>query len=161
MVNLEETMDEENYDQLPQQSDATYTWEPRDRRNNKVYEWKTRFTVTGRRGRQDILGSKPGSTDTADQASTIQDLFDCYITPDMINDIVRFTNVKIEEYRQSHPNMLGNDKYMHMNVTTPMEVKALFGLMYVRGAIGQNLLSLQKVFNQKSSCNYFVATMVY
>ena len=160
MNNLDETMDGNNYNPLPPQDAKTFTWGPsrNDRNNNKSYEWNTVFAVQGRRGRQDVIRTEPGPSRNAIRTTSVDELFSCFITQEMINNVTTHTNNKIRLYQESNP-QVQQAKYTYVHDTMPGEVRALFGLMYLRGVLRQNFQDIPKVFHHKSNCGHFAATM--
>ena len=62
LKDLEDTMDETNYDRLPPQEPKTFLWKAKDPRKNKDYKWETVFNVEGRTGRENVILNRPGPT---------------------------------------------------------------------------------------------------
>ena len=147
--NLNEVMDESNYDPLPQQADATYTWNPSANDDeSKPYTWTTNFFRQGRVPRNNLIGNHPGPSREGKQCTAVKQLFDRFITAEMINRIVRFMNQKIAKIVAEHPHWQRSRKYTstYTKPTDAVEIPALFGLMYTRAVTRQNLVSVKQLF---------------
>ena len=78
----------------------------------------------------------------------------------MITNITECTNKKIDVFRDKYGEKLeADDKITHIKPTTPNEIWAFLGLMYMRGAMKLNLRNIHDVFYHKSSNDSFRATM--
>ena len=51
LPNLEETMNQDNYDRLPPQRKQTFLWKAKDKRKHKDYKWDTVYNTEGRLAR--------------------------------------------------------------------------------------------------------------
>ena len=60
LPNLEETMNEDNYDRLAPQQKQTFLWKAIDKRKQKDYKWDTVYNTEGRLAREQILPNRPG-----------------------------------------------------------------------------------------------------
>ena len=69
----------------------------------------------------------------------------------MINDITDLTNAKIQLFTEQNPTWNDSDKYSYVKPTTSKEIRALHGLMFIRGVMKQNLRNIRKVYFHKSS----------
>ena len=79
----------------------------------------------------------------------------------MINEIVTNTNNSILDFREHFRDILaGNDKYSYCAITDSIEIKAFFGLLYIRAASKVNMLSTKTIWCNASSNNSFAATML-
>ena len=54
LPNLEETMNEDNYDRLPPQRKQTFLWKDKDKQNHKDYKWHTVYNTE----REDLQANK-------------------------------------------------------------------------------------------------------
>ena len=64
-------------------------------------------------------------------ADTPEQVFDLFITGEMIDNIVQKTNAIITDYLNKHPRLQHSNKYTQFKHTTPLEIRALFGLIYI------------------------------
>ena len=159
LKDLEDTMDETNYDRLPPQEPKTFLWKAKDPRKNKDYKWETVFNVEGRTGRENVIPNRPGPRVRARQAESLTDLFSGYITEEMVILVRDCTNAKISKIKETKPEISESDKHTYLKETTNEEIRAFFGLLFIRGALKQNLRSTNKLFHHKSSNSCFKATM--
>ena len=156
--NFEETLDENNYDQLPPQDEQTFIYTSRDKKT--VYDWKTVYNIAGRIGNENIIRNKPGPTPLACRADTPEKMFDLFFTDRMIVSIVTHTNRKINDFVDAHPSIQDSNKYPYCkNETTVTEIRALFGLIYIRGALHQGFVNHDDLFHHASSNKSYTATM--
>lgn len=77
----------------------------------------------------------------------------------MILDVSNFTNTKINKILDEHPRWRESGKYPYVKETTPDEVRAFFGLMYIRAVLRQNFLSVKRVYQHQYSNPLFKVTM--
>ena len=69
--------------------------------------------------------------------------FDDYIITVIVNE----TNNNIRRFRGSKTyEFLNDDKNCHLHETDEIEIRALFGLMYLRGALGQTKHDVRHLF---------------
>ena len=54
LPNLEETINEDNYNRLPPQQKQTFLWKAKDKRKHKDYKWDTVYNTEGRLAREQI-----------------------------------------------------------------------------------------------------------
>ena len=157
LKDLDATMDKQNYDLLPPQPDEIHTYTPKSK--GKSYTWKKQFAVTGRRGRENMIHNHPGPSRLTAGADTPLKLFDLFFTVEMLTLIVRYTNTKIQEFINAHPNVRESSKYSHCKETDIIEIRALIGLIYLRGALHLTFLHVKRLFQQRSSNTIFMTTM--
>ena len=149
--NLDAVMDEINYDSLPEQQKETYVWKSKDKNNPVSYEWTTDFSTQGRAPHRNIYRNRPGPSVAACRCTTLKELFDAYIDDYMIADVVTSTNAKIAKIRQEHPSAGTSNKYPYLKDVIPEEIHALFGMMYTRAVLKQNLLSVTRLYQHQHS----------
>ena len=58
LPDLNAALDENNYDSLPEQEDVTCSYISTDK--TVKYQWKWKYELVGRRGRENIIYNKPG-----------------------------------------------------------------------------------------------------
>ena len=79
---------------------------------------------------------------------------DAYIDDYMIADFVTYTNAKIAKIRQEHLSAGTSNKYPYLKDlkdVIPEEIHALFGMMYTRAVLKQNLLSVTRLYQHQHS----------
>ena len=78
----------------------------------------------------------------------------------MINEILTNTNNSILDFCERFgDNLAGNDKYSYCAITDSIEIKAFFGLLYIRAPLKVNMLSTKTIWYHESSNDLFAATM--
>ena len=78
----------------------------------------------------------------------------------MINETVTNINNSFSDFHQCfHDILAGNDKYSYCAVTDSIEIKALFGILYIHPALKVNMLSTKTIWYHESSNDLFAATM--
>lgn len=156
--NLDEVLDESKYDSLPEQPNETYTWKSRDKNDPESYTWTTNFNSAGRPPRRNHMENVPGPTPYAKRCKSLRELFDAFITDDMISDVVEYTNQKVTAILQDHPEWQSS-KYPYIKVTDSEEIHAFFGHMYIRAVLRQNLLSVKRLYQHRHSNPIFKAIL--
>ena len=69
------------------------------------------------------------------------------------------TNAKIQLFTEQNPTWSDSDKYSSVKPTTSEEIRALLGLMSIRGVMKENLRNIHKAYFCKSSNPIYKATM--
>ena len=157
--NIENVMDPKNYQSLPDKQDETFVWKAQDKNDPTTCKWETKVNRQQRVASSNVLRNQPGPTRIAKQCTSLRELFDLYITDEMIRDVSEYTNVKINNILVEHPQWTDSCKYPHIKETTPDEIRSFFGLMYIRAVLHQNLLSIKRVYQHQYSNPLFRATM--
>ena len=103
LPNLEETMNEDNYDILPSQWKQKFLWKTKDKQKHKDYKSDTVDNTEGRLAREQIIPNWPGPSRKSRKAKSIEELFGEFITNKMINDITDLKNAKIELFTEQNP----------------------------------------------------------
>ena len=116
-------------------------------------------SIIQRLARKQIIPNRPGPSRKARNAKSIEELFEEFITNEMINNITDLTNAKIQLFTEQNPTWNDSDKYSYVKPTTSEEIRALLGLMFIRGVMKQNLRNIHKVYFHKSSNPINNATM--
>ena len=130
--NLDDRLDDTNYDDLPAQEDETYVYVSRNR---------------------------PGATSLTRNAKTPVKAWQLFITSRMIEAITLFTNKRTDDFRERFQELSEqSNKYAYYERTNENEIRALLGLFYLRGVLKLNLRKTN-VFYHKSSNDVFSATM--
>lgn len=162
---IDAALEPDNYDPMPLPAlTRWHTWTanlgPAKKKNVEKISWTDK--PAEQRGRQmqcDIVKGNPGLRSVAAKAvSTIRDAFDLFITPAMVDLVVRETNKKIE-VTISKLREPPSDKTTFINTTDEPEIYAFFGLMYFRGLLGLNNHSVDTLFSEKAGHPVFGGTM--
>ena len=151
-------MDENNFDSLPEQPKVTHTWVPKDK-DDDPYTWTTDFpNVQGRAADCNVICNRRGPTAAARRCDTLRKLFNKYISEEMVEKVVIFMNIKTALILELHPNARDSNKYLYLKPTSE-EIHALFGMMYVRAVLKQNLMSVNRMYQHQYSNPIFKAVM--
>lgn len=93
--------------------------------------WSSRPPPWSRSGSENIVKTKPGPTACTNQATSISDTFRLFITPRMMADILKWSN--IEGRRQLQLRNSGTDQWDDISMD---ELEAVLGLLILAGAFG-------------------------
>ena len=129
--------------------------------NKKIINWIPYNTeeLAIRLVREQIIPNRPGPSRKARNAKSIEEHFGEFITSEMIINVNDLTNSKIQLFAEQNPTWNYSNEYAYVKPTTPEEIRALLGLMFVRGVMKHNLRNIHKVYFQKSSNLICKATM--
>ena len=115
----------------------------------------------GRQNRANIIAGPQGVLPKAKNATTPREAFELFFTPAMIDNIVKYSNDKIERTIQKiTPEVIaqkGNGSVVKL--CTQTEIHAFIGLLLYRGLWKQNTLSITKLFSLKYGPAIYAATM--
>ena len=104
---LNAVLDESRYDPLPPQNEVRYTYS--DAKKTIVMDWSTvKDNLLQRRQRGNILRNRPGPRGAARDATTPLEAFQIFITDEMLDKIVRYTNASIEPFLDGNREILEN-----------------------------------------------------
>ena len=130
--NLDDRLDDTNYDDLPAQEDETYVYVSTDKKTTVT--WKTNQVTTGRMPSRNVIRNRPGATSFTRNAKTPVKAWQLFIT-NRIEAITLFTNKKIDDFRERFQELLEqSNKYAYYERTNENEIRALLGLFYLLGA---------------------------
>ena len=159
----------ENYDKVLEQLAEKYVW---SNKAGERMEWDTvkPTTVTnpnraGRRSAKDLpLPEGPTRFARARlaraNATSPAATWSLMITDDMLLEAVNYTNVKITKiFALLGDQLTEKDKNTQYRLTSLLEVKAWFGLLYIRGALKLNGMHVDSVWYHESSHDLFSSTM--
>lgn len=103
---------------------------------------------------RNVIHIVPGPSGLAKEVSAPKELFQLFVTEEMIDAVVQFTNADID---------IKNNKYKHSKFTTSHtsanEVKALLGLLIQSAALKSNHLPTRTLFDTKRSANTYKGCM--
>ena len=84
------------------------------------------------------------------------------ITPAMVHDIVKYTNLRIRRTIRAFPaEKRETGKYPYLKEVDAVEIYGFLGLMYIRGLYNWNNHSLRILFSGEKGMPIFGATMSY
>ncbi len=156
--------DERNYEKLPEQDLQMFQW---SNKNGDTVDWTTRKptadvnpTNRGRRPAKDL--PRPGGPTRYAKLNsrTLTKTWQLTMTDDILMKVVSRTNKKITEFCDINRDALQvNDKKTQYKLTSLVELKAWFGIMYLRGALHLNGTDTDTVFHHESCNDFFTATM--
>ena len=117
----------------------------------------------GRQWSRDVIIGTVGNVKPRSKASAVKSIseaLDLYFTNDMYELILQHTNGRIlKTIAHTKVERIDDDRVTHLKVTPIDELKALFGLQYFRGLLGQGLQSQNHLFSDTSGHFVFGATM--
>ena len=129
------------------------------KRKHKDYKWDTVYNTEGRFAREQIIPNRSDPSRKATNARSIEELFGEFITNKIINNLTDLTNAKLQLFTEQNPTWNDLDEYLYVKPATSEEIRALLGLMFIRGVVKQNLQNTHKVYFYKSSNPIDQATM--
>ena len=124
--------------------------------------WHTdKKSLVGRAPSCNVTTLRPSPRGNAKNVLNPLESFHLFVSDNVINEIVTNTNNSILDFREHFRDILaGNDKYSYCAITDSIEIKAFFGLLYIRAASKVNMLSTKTIWCNASSNNLFAATML-
>ena len=156
---LLETLNEQNYNPVVPQERKIYK---ANVGKDQVLTWTTDKTnVSRKQNESKIICNKPGPSRHAKNIKIPLDSWSLLMTDDILFGIVTNTNKNIEAFVNEHVSFDENDKITFTKPTNILEIRALIGLFYLRGALNQNIHSAEDLFYHDSSRDVFAATMNY
>lgn len=124
-------------------------------RNRTSFKWCTQPPrSTHRTPARNVVYIRQGPKDDGMHATSVLESFSLFITDDIISVIVSNTNKEIER-------KAANFKVAKATIcpTSTEEIKALIGLLILSGALKNNHLNTEKIFNEKYCSSLFRSTM--
>ena len=130
---------------------------PKNKKGTPTVSWtNTPPPVTGQPRRCDVINNgrsgnnKPGEpTRKARNVSSMAGAWSSMCTDKMIDLIYNKTVKAVEAVRSLCPEaILASDKYTYLKVPTREEIKALIGLIYARGLLGQSMHDVSHLFGK-------------
>ena len=156
---LNAVLDESRYDPLPPQNEARYTYS--DAKKTIVMDWSTvKDNLLQCRQRGNILRNRPGPRGAARDTTTPLEAFQIFITDEMLDKIVRYTNASIEPFLEGNREILENaNKYPFYKTVDVVDICAYFGILYIRSSLKVNLMDRETTWHHESANDMFEATM--
>ena len=126
-------------------------------KNTKKIWWSSEHTVaTGRQRKCNTISGRISYlalNSRVNNIENIEDTFHLYFDNDIMDKIVDCTNTRINETiarLQQSDNFNESSKYTWVKKTDRVEIDALFGLVYFRGILGENLHMTDRLFLNES-----------
>ena len=102
----------------------------------------------------------PGVTCSAKDAKSPKQRFDLFITPNVIDLIVYFNNLRIRESLEKCSQQIKeSDRYPHLKEIDSTELYAFIGLNYYCGLYNMNNHSTKILFSDEKGLPFFGVTM--
>ena len=157
---LEKSLDHNNYNLISLPNEEIFHKVILDKgnknRNEASITWTNKKPVnTGRQSSENIVKTRGGVLGSAKNAMTPIECCNIFISADIINKIVNYTNKRIEMM----PNIGSSTKPAEQRTTNIKEMNAFIGLMYARGLLNRNFHDISKLYEKVTGNPYFVATM--
>ena len=113
-----------------------------------------------RKGTENICKGKAGPRGIAKNAKTPLKSLELFLTDEMIDKLVIYTNASIQPLLEKFEDLLeDSDKYPHFKLVDWINMKAFIGILYLRAAFRLNLLDREIIWNHESFHDIFGATM--
>ena len=103
---------------------------------------------------RNIVVRLPGNNGEARNCKTIVESWNLLFPPEVLDKIICHTNSEIRRRTAQYKN-----KQSYSGETTVIELKALFGLLYLAGVLKQNMVNVGNLGNEMFDCPLFRATM--
>jgi hypothetical protein len=143
---------------------------PKNLYGKNHYKWSGSIPSSRTRiARRNIIVGEPGNVGVATGVSSSISAWSLFFTDEILNGIVRYTNVKIAEqrvrYRSDRPQEDDDDdtggsvRPSFARDVNVVELKALFGLYYLSGVMNMNHVTVRELFDKDTGVAYFRATM--
>ena len=114
----------------------------------------------GRQRSCDVIKGKPGVTHQAEHAKSPKEGFNLLISPAMVDDIVKYTNLHIRRIIQAFPaEKRETGKYPYLKEVHAVEIYGFIGLLYIFGLYNLNNHSLRILFSEEKGMPIFGATI--
>lgn len=153
--NLDSAMDLNNYEEfIPSNADVRTRTTIRmtaDRERGipaKEVSWSSQEPPRGRRGPENLPRKPRALSEEAKAAVEPVQLWQLFFTEDMLNILVVHTNEKIaEDHEAKQYSQATLKKNPYLKQVDIVEMKALIGLMYMRGLLGANLVAARELWS--------------
>ena len=154
---LDSALNEENYKRykiIDEHTEVTSTI------NKETLVWRHKpCVVAGRNDQANIITNIPGPSRASKAAKSELECWQIFFTDEMIALIVRHTNEKIRRIVADFGIKESMDKYPYLKDTCYEEIMAFLGLLYFRGALGQNHIGIPFLFNPIMGHHVYSAVM--
>ena len=163
MKNIQDTLDENNYDayEIPRdKKEFSVPWKPTNfpKRTDNWVNQKTVFSNDIEE--HEIIKGEVGEVMGRARGATSQLLaWECFFDQKMLSIIVQRTNESIGRARDGmKPHYLNDPKVNYIHYTDEIEIRALIGLIYWRGLLGMQNHDIKHMFGEDGH-HFFGGTM--
>ena len=157
--NLTEVLNEANYSDVPAQKKRTFHYSDAKKTVNIAWTTTKDYTIH-RKGTENIRKGKAGPRGIAKNAKTSLESLELFLTDEMIDKLVIYTNASIQPLLEKFEDLLeDSDKYPHFKLVDQIDMEAFIGIFYLRAAFRLNLLDRDIIWNHESAHDIFGATM--
>ena len=155
---LERVLNLDYYESLPVQEYSKFEYSNSSKSFQVKWETvrKNNQHNSGRLPKRNILSNKPGPRNVALSVADPIESFSLFIANSLIDSILKFTNNRISIFHKQFPEPAKVPANRLINLD---ELKAYFGILYLRAALKQNLQDSYSIWYHESSCSIFPATM--
>ena len=158
---IDDCANEENYDPVLEQPDETFSYTSADKKFSMTWHTNVDIYAAGRNPSANIILGKEGPRGPAKNVRTPIDAFSCYITDEILEEMLLHTNNKINRFIEQFREALATSKYSYVKEVTLPELKVLIGIIYIRTALQLNIFRTRDVFFHESSNDIFQSVMSY
>ena len=166
---IDTALSEENYDvfELPADKKSISGFlplknQPKGKKNAKKEIVFTNHPpkTTGRQNSHNVIKNKPGVHGDARNTEKERDAFQIFLTTEMVESIVSYTNKRIQTVLDKiPPEHIESGKYPHLKTIDDIDLYAFFGLLYFRGLYNLNHHDINLPFSDTRGLPVFGATM--
>ena len=156
---LENVLNLDNsYDPFPAQEYSKFEYSNASK--SFQVEWETirenNLRNSGMLPQRNVLQNKPGPRNAACSVADPLESFSLFIPDSLIETVLQFTNNRISTFHEEFPDLV---KVAANRLVDFDEIKAYFGILYLRAALKQYLLNSYSIWYHESSYSIFPATM--
>ena len=155
---LEKVLNLDNYDPLPVQEYSKFDYSISS--NSFQVEWdavrENNQRNSGRLLKRNIFQNKPGPRNATRFVADPKESFSLFIPDSLIDSVLKLTNNRISTFHKQFPELaqVAANRLIDLD-----ELKAYFGILYLRAALKQNLRDSYSIWYHESSCSIFPVTM--
>ena len=132
--NLTEVLNEKNYSDVPAQKKHTFHHCDAKKTVN-IASTTTKDKTIHRKGAENIRKGKAGPRGIAKIAKTPLESLELFLTDEMIDKLVIYTNVSIQPLLEKFEDILEDSaKYPHFKLVDRIDMEAFIGILYLRAA---------------------------
>ena len=158
--NLDEVVNEKNYDELSQQKKFQATVETKDKKFRIKYTTNKPVNQLNKTPSQNILKHTPGPRLAAKRAPTPLEAFSFFINQKVLNTIVENTNAVIETFLAGKEDMIDDsEKYSFYKKVNLIDIKSFLGLLYLRVRLKLNMFGRETIWHHETGNDVFEAAM--
>ena len=157
---LDEVTDLNIYDSLPApDTNQRIVYNTKDGKNEVIWN-SQKQKKGGRSGNQNVITERDGPRGAARNANTEISSWSLFIDEEMLIMALEATNSRIFDFRERFRVQLErSSKYSYCKEATVDEIRAVFGILYLRASKHLNLQNYRDVYSHESSLDIFESTM--